>query len=155
MSTPTQRDDRLGRGGSMSELALVVRAVNRQAVLMRVMLTAHRLGVAVITASVDAGVPENELADVELSISGDAAAVRRFVARLGRAIDVASVRAQERPRLDVSVPQGSAGASGLHPWGRPGLEVDEARPVVEGEEHDRGPLVAAREPSDVDVVGHR
>lgn len=139
----------------MSELALVLRAVNRQAVLVRVMLTAHRLGVAVVTASVAAGVAEEELAHVELMISGDAAAMRNFVVRLRRGIDVASVRVRKCPRLDVSMPQRSAGAPGLDPSGSSGPEVDEPRPVVEGEEHDGGPLVAAQEPSDVDVVGHR
>lgn len=138
----------------MSELTLLLRAVNRQAVLVRVMLTAHRLGVAVLTASVPAGVAEDELADVKLMMSGDAVVLGNFVARVSRGIDVASVRVRERPRLDVRVPQGSADALGLDPWSRPGPEVDEPRPVVEGEEPDGGPLVAAREPSDVDVVGH-
>ena len=112
----------------MSELAVVLSAVNRQAVLVRVVLTAHRLGVAVLTASVATGVAEDELADVQLRISGDAAAVHNFVGRLGRGIDVASVGVRERDRPDVSVPSDPAGAPGLDAWGRPVPEVD-ARPV--------------------------
>lgn len=81
----------------MYEVALSLRAANRQAVLARTVTIGHRLGISIVAVRVPAGIDERELADLHLLVTGTHAALDNLIRRLGRIVDVASVEAESSP----------------------------------------------------------
>ena len=78
----------------MYEVALCLRAANRQAVLARTVTIGHRLGVSIVSVRVPASIDERELADLHLRVTGTHAALDNLIRRLCRVVDVASVKAE-------------------------------------------------------------
>lgn len=77
----------------MKEVALALRAVNCQAVLLRTVSIAYRLGVEVVAVSVPTGSDPATLTDMGLVLRADERALDNLVRRLGRVVDIADVNA--------------------------------------------------------------
>lgn len=99
----------------MRQAALIVRAANRQSVLVRAVLTAHQLDVAIVEVSVPPAVDENVLTDLSLVVRAEDRALDKLVRRLERVIDIASVEVSSRTR-----------GSAVDPLSGPSPQVDVA-----------------------------